>query len=227
MLFKRWLFLSFVLYLSMGSSTHPCHAWEGKVVGVSDGDTITVMHAGKGERIRLWGIDSPEKSQAFGQKAKAFTSNMVFGKTVSIDPITADKYGRTVGFVKLDSKCLNAELITAGFAWVYRQYCDGSLCGAWIKMEQTARSSAVGLWSQPHPIAPWDYRHGPTNKTTGSKPRQSNTSGVPGVYRGNTSSQIFHCPDCRYFDCNNCTAVFQTRAAAMKTGYRPCRICRP
>lgn len=225
--FKRWMVLWFALCLSIVSPPPLVQAWEGRVVGVSDGDTITVMHAGKSERIRLWGVDAPEKTQPFGQKAKAFTSDRVFGKSVSVDPITADRYGRTVGVVRLEHQCLNEELITAGLAWVYRQYCAGSLCEAWIEREKTARSTVVGLWSQPEPIAPWDYRHGPARRGTGARPRPSSVSAVSGVYHGNLRSQIFHCPGCSSFDCPHCTVVFRTREAALKTGYRPCRICRP
>ena len=77
-------------------------SWRGKVVGVSDGDTITVMHHDKGEKIRLYGIDCPEKRQAFGKRAKQFTSNMVFGKNVEVRPVTTDRYGRTIAWVYVD-----------------------------------------------------------------------------------------------------------------------------
>ncbi len=71
----------------------------GRVVGVADGDTITVLHKGKGERIQLHGIDCPEKRQAFGKRAKQFTSTLVFGKTVTVHVLDRDRYGRTVGEV--------------------------------------------------------------------------------------------------------------------------------
>ncbi len=95
----------------------------GRVVGVSDGDTITVLHNGKGERIRLHGIDCPEKRQAFGKRAKQLTSNLVFGKTVTVQFVDRDRYGRTVGVVLLpDGRSLNHELVRAGLAWMYRRY---------------------------------------------------------------------------------------------------------
>jgi hypothetical protein len=74
----------------------PCWAWTGKVVGIADGDTITVLHETRPEKIRLYGIDCPEKRQAFGKNAKWFTSKMAFGKTVDVEPINRDRYGRTV-----------------------------------------------------------------------------------------------------------------------------------
>lgn len=103
----------------------PCTAseWQGKVVGVADGDTITVMHDGRGEKIRLYGVDCPEKNQNFGMKAKQFTSGMVFGKMVDVEPVVTDRYGRTVGLVKIDGKYLSEEIIKAGLGWVYTRYC--------------------------------------------------------------------------------------------------------
>ena len=86
-------FLSSILFISLFliiTSTQ-CYAWQGKVVGVADGDTITVMHIGKGEKIRLYGVDTPEKQQDFGQKAKKFSSDMVFGKVAEVTPVTTDR----------------------------------------------------------------------------------------------------------------------------------------
>ena len=88
-------------------------SWSGKVVGVADGDSITVMHNGKGEKIRLYGIDCPEKQQAFGNKAKQLTSQMVFKKIVKVKPVTTDRYGRTVAWVSCDGKSLNESLLKA------------------------------------------------------------------------------------------------------------------
>ena len=128
----------------------------GKVVGVSDGDTITVMHNGKGERIRLHGIDCPEKRQAFGKRAKQLTSNLVFGKTVTVQVVDRDRYGRTVGVVLLpDGRSLNHELVRAGFAWMYRRYTnDQSLSD----LEEEARVARRGLWADAEPVPPWKWR---------------------------------------------------------------------
>jgi endonuclease YncB( thermonuclease family) len=75
-------------------------AWQGKVVGVSDGDTVTVMHEGRGEKIRLYGIDCPEKHQDFGTKEKKFTSSMAYNKLVAVESVTQDRYGRSGALVK-------------------------------------------------------------------------------------------------------------------------------
>jgi endonuclease YncB( thermonuclease family) len=93
------------------------------VIGVADGDTITVLHEKRPERIRLCGIDCPEKRQPFGKRAKQFTSELVFGKVVEIDPVDTDRYGRTVAFVRVEDITVNEELIKKGLGWVYVRYC--------------------------------------------------------------------------------------------------------
>ncbi len=94
------------------------------MVGVADGDTITVLHNGKGERIRLHGIDCPEKRQAFGKRAKQFTSTLVFGNTVTVQVLDRDRYGRTVAEVLLpDGRSLNRELVRAGLRVVVSAIC--------------------------------------------------------------------------------------------------------
>ena len=108
----------------------PClsRAWSGKVVGVSDGDTVKVLRDGKQVKIRLYGIDCPEKSQPFSKRAKQFTSDMVFGKEVEIGAITIDHYGRTIALVYVDGTSVNGELVRAGLAWVYYLYCGFPIC---------------------------------------------------------------------------------------------------
>ena len=106
-------------------TTLPCHAlaWSGKVIGIANGDTITVLRDKKHVRIRLYGIDCPERYQAFSKKAKQFTSDMVFGKVVEVEPVDEDRYGRTVALVSVFKRLVNEELVSAGFAWVYTYYC--------------------------------------------------------------------------------------------------------
>ncbi len=126
-------------------------------MGVSDGDTITVLTKGKGERIRLHGIDCPEKRQAFGKRAKQFTSRLVYGKTVTVRDLGQDRYGRTVGEVLLpDGRVLNHELVRAGFAWWYRRYApeDETL----KQLEAEAGDAKRGLWADAEPVPPWEWR---------------------------------------------------------------------
>jgi len=157
------------------------YSYEAQVVGVSDGDTIKVLNEGKEQKIRLYGVDTPEKKQDFGQKAKQFTSVMVFGKTVEVDPVTTDRYKRTVGIVSIKGKCLNEELIRSGFAWVYKQYCDKPMCKEWLKLEQAARHDKVGLWSMSSPVPPWEFRRSKkkaSERANTDAPRQISFEGM-------------------------------------------------
>lgn len=129
--------------------------WSGKVVGVADGDSITVMHDGKGEKIRLYGIDCPEKRQAYGKKAKQFTSRMVFQKIVDVKPTTKDRYGRTIAWISIEGASLNEGLLKAGLAWHYKKYSsDKNLA----ELEAQARSLKTGLWADPKAQSPWEFR---------------------------------------------------------------------
>lgn len=208
---------AFVLFLS----TFARADITGKVVGIADGDTITVLESRTQYKIRLFGVDCPEKSQDFGSRAKQFTSNLVFGKMVQVIPEEIDRYGRTVGTVMIDGKCLNEEIVKAGYAWVYHQYCKKPICDQWNRYEETARNDKIGLWSHSNPTPPWEFRHGA--KMTPSTAPGQNTGG----YHGNIKSMIFHAPGCKVYNCKNCTAIFPDRSEAIREGFRPCGMCKP
>jgi len=198
--------------------SHAQPSIQGKVVGVADGDTITVLQNSKQYKIRLYGIDTPEKKQDFGQKAKKFTSDMVFGKDVKVSSYGTGKYGRTIGVVYFGQKCLNEELVRSGLAWVYKKYCSESFCNNWLQLEQEARENKLGLWIYDNPTPPWDFRKNKSSNTTYN---------IIGAYHGNVSSHVFHAPDCKYFNCKSCTKIFQDRRSAVNAGYKPCGICKP
>lgn len=132
---------------------------EGQVVGVSDGDTIRVMAEGREEKIRLFGVDCPEKDMPFGSAAKQFTSDLVFGKPVRVQKIDSDRYGRVVAEVfykEADGtaeRSLNAALAEAGLAWAYREYSQ-----RFVPQEDAARAAKRGLWAQDDPEPPWEHR---------------------------------------------------------------------
>ena len=135
----------------------------GKVVGVSDGDTITVlddMDQGK-FRIRLDKIDAPEKKQAFGNKAKQFLSSLIFGKKVSIRFKSIDNYGRVLGVVSLDGKEINLVMVQNGYAWHYSYY---DKTPAYIEAEKQARAEKKGLWQDPNPLNPYQFRKSPKKR---------------------------------------------------------------
>ena len=135
-------------------------AWSGEVVGIMDGDTITVFRSKtlKDVRIRLYGIDTPEKGQAFSKKAKQFIFKMVYGKLVEVKVMATDRYGRTVAMIYADKTLLNEELVKAGLAWVYDFYCSEPICESWKNFQLRARIDKRGLWRDPNPIPPWEFR---------------------------------------------------------------------
>jgi endonuclease YncB( thermonuclease family) len=129
---------------------------EGTVVRVRDGDSIVVMRGGVGIEVRLDGVDCPELAQAYGRTAKRATSGLAFGKTVRLAGKGKDRYGRELAEVFLpDGRSLNRELVAAGFAWWYREYSTDWELGA---LEKTAREQRRGLWANPKPSPPWDFR---------------------------------------------------------------------
>lgn len=134
----------------------------GKVVSIQDGDTITVLQGSSTYRIRLQGIDCPEKGQAFGNVARQFTSDLAFGKKVKVKYEERDQYKRYLGTVYVGDRNLNKELLKAGLAWHYKEYSqDPVLAGLEIK----ARLDKKGLWSDPKAIPPWEFRRSKREKT--------------------------------------------------------------
>ena len=132
-------------------------AFTGPVISVQDGDTIEVLHNHRAERIRLHGIDCPEKGQAYGKRAKQVTSTLVFGKEVTLQTFGKDKYKRTIADVLLpDGTNVNHELVKEGWCWWYRKYAPGNTVLA--RLETTAREAQKGLWVDPQPVPPWVWR---------------------------------------------------------------------
>lgn len=135
----------------------------GTVVGVSDGDTITVLTATKEPvKVRLHGIDAPESKQAFGSRAKQELSDLVFGRTVTVEVKEKDRYGRSVGRVSVGTLAVNAEMVRKGFAWWYRDFAkkDVELATA----EAEAKNAGRGLWADKAPIPPWEFRRNESKK---------------------------------------------------------------
>lgn len=201
-----------------------CWAFTGKVINVADGDTVTILTPEKSQvKVRLYGIDTPEKGQAFGSKAADFTKERAALQEVSVLEIDRDRYGRTVGIVTLPGGAiLNEEIIRAGFAWVYRQYCRQNFCTQWAELEREAQASKLGLWADPNPIPPWEWRHGGSGKA-----KDATTNSSVAAFHGNTQSRVFHSPGCPHYNCKNCTENFNLRDDAVRAGYKPCQMCNP
>lgn len=142
------------LLLSIGCVAQP-HQLKGKVVAIADGDTFTLLHHQEQIRIRLHGIDCPERGQDFGTVAREKLSSLIFGKEVTVTVMDTDRYGRTIGLVQVDTMVVNTELLRAGLAWHYKQYDKQA---HWAILELEAREAKRGLWAHPNPIAPWEFR---------------------------------------------------------------------
>ena len=134
----------------------------GRVVGISDGDTITVLTAEKVQlKVRLAGIDAPEKSQPFGNAAKKNLSALIYGKDVTLSGNKTDRYGRLVRKVLLNGEDINLRQVADGFAWYYREYsreltpADRRLYDA---AERKAKTAEAGLWRDKTVTAPWEFR---------------------------------------------------------------------
>jgi micrococcal nuclease len=202
----------------------PATAFEGEVVGVMDGDTVEVMRSGRAVRVRLDGIDCPEKSQAFGARAKQFTSRAAFGKVVEVVDKGPDKYGRTLGEIILpDGSSLNRELVSEGYAWWYQQYSDDQDLR---QRQKDAREDKKGLWSDPNVIPPWIYRQGGGRsgsvRQAPDHPVEVLLDREDVVFVTNTGEK-YHQDGCRYLK----SRIPMTMGEAVARGYEPCKVCKP
>ena len=140
----------------------------GRVVGVADGDTVTVLDASRQQhKIRLMGIDAPEKKMPWGNRSKQSLSDLVSEQQVQVEYSKKDRYGRTVGKVIVDGVDTNLAQIKAGMAWHYKQYQrEQSVAdrAAYARAEEEARASKRGLWKDTEPVPPWDWRKSQKNK---------------------------------------------------------------
>lgn len=154
-------YLLILLTIGCSSLTH-ASTLVGHVVGVTDGDTITVLDATKTQyKIRLAGIDAPEKKQPFGNVSKKSLSDLVFDKVVSIQYDKEDRYGRIVGKVMINGADVNLEQVKRGLAWWYKKYQKEQSVQDrldYLHAQESAEASGVGLWVDNDAVAPWDFR---------------------------------------------------------------------
>ena len=159
-------YLNFTRLLLIGALLTPLLALgasvDGRIVGVSDGDTVTLLDAQNTQwKVRLLGIDAPEKKMPFGQVSKQHLANLVYKKQVTVEYSKRDRYGRTLGKILVGGIDANLAQIRAGMAWHYKQYQseqsfeDRQL---YSEAEETARSSRRGLWADATPTPPWNWR---------------------------------------------------------------------
>jgi endonuclease YncB( thermonuclease family) len=154
-LISRWTFV-FALFLTSlpaFSANFTC-----RVVGVTDGDTLTCLTQEKRQiKVRLAQIDAPEKAQPFGQRSKQALSDLAFGKDVEMEEETTDRYGRMVATVFNSGEDINLSMVQSGMAWVYDQYAHDQ---AYFAAQDAARGERAGLWADANPVRPSEWRHG-------------------------------------------------------------------
>jgi micrococcal nuclease len=149
------------LYLFLLFHTMLVHAqslptsFETKVVGIKDGDTYVVLYNRQEITIRLEHIDCPEGGQAYGKNSKRYASDLCFGQVVQVEGRKYDRYKRLIAVIYVGKICINKEMVKAGYAWHFKKYSKDMDYDA---LEREAQRKKLGLWSDPKPIAPWDWR---------------------------------------------------------------------
>ncbi len=165
----------------------------GRVVGIADGDTVTLLSADNRQvKVRLAEIDAPESSQPYGSKAKQALSALVFGKQVQAKVQTVDRYGRSVAHLYVGTTWVNRELVAGGHAWVYRQY---SSSAELIRLEAEAKEAEKGLWAlqSDQRVPPWEFRRAKRDAGASGSARAP-AAGSPPV----PASSEFSCSGKRY-----------------------------
>lgn len=211
--------------------TPHAYALEGKVVGVTDGDTLAILDVTKSQhRIRLAEIDAPESKQAFGQRAKQALSKLCFGKHAEVRNTSADRYQRVVGTVYCDGLNANSELVRQGMAWVYVQY--ASKPSPLFALETTARTKKLGLWADPHATPPWEWRRagraGTGRPIASLAPTSIDEASSSSSVRGNRRSKVYHLFHCPSYDAvgPQNRVEFSSERAAASAGFRKAGNCR-
>jgi len=146
--------------IGISPRSEPAVTFRARVVGVTDGDTLTVLdESNQQHTIRLAEIDAPERGQPWGARAKQTLSSLVFGKMVSLQQTDTDRYDRVVARVFADGEDINRAMVGQGAAWAYRRYLNDQTL---IAVEANARRDRLGLWSlsDGETVEPWEWRKG-------------------------------------------------------------------
>ncbi|HKS26543.1 MAG TPA: thermonuclease family protein [Pyrinomonadaceae bacterium] len=213
----------------------------GRVVAISDGDTITVLDSNNTQhRIRLQGVDAPESKQAFGSRSKQNLSDLIFGKQVTVEWNARDRYQRILGKVMLDGRDINLEQLRSGMAWYYKAY-ERDVAAAdrkpYSDAEAQARASKRGLWADSSPLAPWDFRRseragrtadgGNESRQTAATSQASASPSATGNIVGNRNSRKYHLPGCPGYNqtAEKNRVYFRTAQEAEAAGYTKAGNC--
>lgn len=198
----------------------------GRVLEVTDGDTVIVAR-GRGQvTVRLFGIDAPEGTQPYGAESTAALSRLVMGKVIDVDMKDVDQYGRLVATVSVGGADVNEALVRAGAAWHYAQYTSSSSSSSssseptgfspserLAAAERDARAAKGGLWQSASPQAPWLFRNSAAQRL------------ATDPFHGNRESKVLHAPGCQHYTCKNCMVPFATVAQAQAAGFKVHEEC--
>ena len=163
----------------------------GRVIGVSDGDTATILIEGTKVKVRLEGIDAPESGQSFGGKSKDALIDLIHNKSVIVEETGIDKYGRTLAFLKLGDSNINALMVERGWAWHFKKYSDNARLA---QLEKAAQSEKRGLWADRQPLPPWEFRARARQRNAENSSQAFSTQ-----YWLNLSSGARHNSSCEFF----------------------------
>lgn len=168
---------------------------EGRVVGITDGDTLTLLVDEEQVRVRLAQIDAPESGQPYGRAAKQALSELAFGRDARVEVVDVDRYGRTVGEVVVDGRNVNQQLVREGHAWAYTKY---SRSLEIIELENQARAAGRGLWALPleQRTAPWSWRRAKRDQRSRVTPPPSTDSFACDERR--TCGEMRSCAEARF-----------------------------
>jgi endonuclease YncB( thermonuclease family) len=166
-----------LLVLAAGFGLAATEVLTAKCIAVSEGDVLVVEDNERRQVIRLAGIDSPELNQPFGTEAQEYTAGRVLGKTLEVEVSGYDDHGRVLGKVRVDDRDLAQDLIEAGLAWHYSAHLDDEANAILAYLESGAKWKGSGLWSQPEPIPPWEFRKGHPPGPGGELPAQPPSAG--------------------------------------------------
>jgi micrococcal nuclease len=217
--------LIFQTFFALATTPSHSETFTAMTIDVTDGDTITVLHEGNDEVIRLNGIDCPEKTQAYGKKAKKYTSDKVLNEMVTIESKDVDRDGRTIGDVLLaDGTSLNHGLVQEGLAWWYFKHSQDETLKA---LETEAREAKRGLWRDPIPIPPWVFR-----KIQRKQVPEISDFEYPGTVGsavlGNKGSKVYRYPGCKNFQAmlsQKNVIPLDTIENAKESGYHEANDC--
>ena len=196
--------------------------FEARVIAITDGDTLDAVPAGEKRaiRLRLEGIDTPERGEPFSLEARNFIRVLLFGQTVRAEGRDVDRYGRLVARVRIGDTDASLELLSAGLACHYTAYSsDPTLAGA----QNQARLASRGFWAlgaaKPRCIAAPQVPARAKDTSTRTQPQTND------AFHGNAVSRVYHAPYCRNFNCPNCKRLFASEEEAKKAGFRPAGDC--